>query len=219
METVHDRHYDLLRRRSGSRAVAVMLASLAVGGSVFMAGFMAGPGFLGLSSASGLAPVSVIAPSPPGGCTRGDLAKPALTSMPLPEVVAAPVTVHPAPELERLSPPAGAPRVSAGRAWEAMRDRGFTNLTADGPVHVVLGDLFSAGPLVAGPHRAPRPLFDHVLVWAVYGVHQPEVPARPPGAGDPPCYFESTVFYVDAVTGRSLAAEVFVPSDGGGAAV
>jgi hypothetical protein len=205
MEYGWDGHYDRLRRRSSSMAACVALASLTVAVVVFAV--LPGSGHV----AEDITRISAIPAGPSGACTRADLDSPPITAMPIPEMVAAPVVVRPAPETEQLSPPSGTPRVSAGRAWSKMLSNGFARVTAAGSVRLVLADLYSADPVVAPPHGRPRPLFDHVLVWAIYGVHQPEVPAQPPGAGDPPCYFESTVFYVDATSGRSLAAEVFVP--------
>lgn len=210
-----DPQYERMHRRVARRAVGLSLVSIAAG----VAALVVTTGWS--------VPVErqvISRPSLPGpvagtdGCRATDLAKPALTTMPAPRVVTVPLTIRPAPDFERLSPPDGSPAVAASQAWSVMRrDRAVAPTTA-GSAEVLLGDLSAATPAVVRPGRPARPMFAHRLVWAIYGHHQPERPSGG-GAADAPCYFESTVFYVDAMTGRPLVAEVFPPAAGPTAAV
>lgn len=203
-----DPQYERMHRRVARRAVGLSVISIAVG----VAALMVTTGWslpvdrevIHRQQAPGSS-------APADGCRTADLAKPAVTTMPAPVVVTAPVTIRPGPDLERLSPPDGSPAVAASRAWELLlRDRAVAPSTA-GSTEVLLGDLYAATPAVLTPGRPARPVFDHTLVWAIYGRHQPERPSAGEAA-DAPCYFESTVFYVDARTGRALVAEVFPPA-------
>ncbi|HET9077112.1 MAG TPA: hypothetical protein VFN68_09275 [Acidimicrobiales bacterium] len=202
-----DAQYERMHRRLARRAAGLSLVCILVGvAAVFAVSGGAGP-------APGL--VARLAVPVPGsatdGCSAGDLAKPALISMPSPQVVTSPVTIRPAPDVERLSPPDTQPVVTARRAWSLMRTHKDLVPSSAGSTQVLLGDLYAATPAVVEPGRPARPVFTHTLVWAIYGRHQPEAPAA--GTSDsPPCYFESTVFYVDATTGRPLVAEVFPPA-------
>lgn len=116
--------------------------------------------------------------------------------MPIPEVVAANLVVHPDPDLERLSPPLSQPSVSAAKAWATAQRHGFGDPSSLGRSQILLGQLYASNPAEVR------------LVWAVYAAHQPE----PGSASGPPCMFESTMFYVDATTGQALVGEVFAPS-------
>lgn len=204
-----DIQYELAHRRAARRAVGLTVVSVAVGVAAMFA-VLAGAGPLEeeiIARPGGAAPIPAA-----GGCTAADLAKPALTTMPSPQVVTSPLTIRPGPDVERLSPPDASPAVDAARAWSVMRrDRAAAPTTA-GSTQVLLGDLYAATPALLEPGRPARPLYTHTLVWAIYGRHQPEPPST--RIGGVPCYFESTVFYVDATTGRALVAEVFPPVAG-----
>lgn len=200
-----DIQYEWMQRRAARRAAGLTVVCVVVGVVAIFA--VAGrPG----------APAREVIHRPPApsagpdGCTATDLAKPALTAMPTPQVVTAPLTIRPAPDVERLSPPDSSPAVAATRAWGVMRGTRSVAPTTAGSAQVLLGDLYAATPAVESPGRPSRPVYTHTLVWAIYGHHQPEPPSSGAGA-DAPCYFESTVFYVDAMTGRPLVAEVFPP--------
>ena len=208
-----DTLYETAHRRAARRALGLTVVSLAAGVAAIFS-VVSGPGGL---------PTEIIArPAGPApgpavdGCTAADLAKPDLSTMPTPRVVTSPVTIRPGPDVEQLTPPDAAPAVSAARAWSVMqRERRATPTTA-GSAQVLLGDLYAATPALVVPGRPAQPVYTHTLVWAIYGRHQPEPPSRRAGV---PCYFESTVFYVDAITGRPLVAEVFPPAAGVATAV
>ncbi len=201
-----DALYETAHRRAARRALGLTVISLAAGVAAI---------FSVVSGSGGLSTEIIAGPPGPApgpaveGCTAADLAKPALLTMPAPQVVTSPVTIRPGPDVERLTPPDAAPAVSASRAWSVMeRERKATPTTA-GFAQVLLGDLYAATPALVVPDRPARPVYTHTLVWAIYGRHQPEPPSSRSAA---PCYFESTVFYVDAITGRPLVAEVFPPA-------
>ena len=205
--------YERAHRRSARRAVGLTVVSVAVGVAAIFA-VVGGTGPLEeeiITRPAGPGPGPAV-----GGCTAADLAKPALTTMPAPEVVASPMTIHPGPDVERLSPPDSTPAVGPARAWSVMRRDRRAEPTTAGSTQVLLGDLYAATPALVEPGRPARPVYTHTLVWAIYGRHQPEPPST--RAGGVPCYFESTVFYVDAMTGRPLVAEVFPPDTGPGVA-
>lgn len=204
-----DVRYESLRRRSRRLAVFYLVAGLALGVLVWRIPHT--------SSASvardAMVPATVIPTTPIVGCTRRDLSAPSMRTMPLPQIVAEPLVVHPGPDVQRLSPPNLLPRVSAAEAWSVMSRNGWPDPTTAGPVQVLLGDLYSATPATIWADQTAHPIYTHTLVWAIYAAHQPERPRDPASAADPPCYFESTVFYVDAVSGRPLEAELFAPPD------
>ena len=204
---MHRDDYDSLQHRTRRLAALCVVATLAVGVSTWR--------FPQRPSASvardAMVPATVIPATPITGCTQGDLSAPSFRTMPLPEIVAEPLVVNPSPDMQRLSPPDVLPRVSAAEAWSVMGRKGWQTPSTAGPVQVLLGDLFSATPATISANQIARPIYTHTLVWAIYAAHQPELPADRPGSSDPPCYFESTVFYVDADTGRPLEAELFAP--------
>lgn len=190
-----DAQYERMQRHLSRRALGVSLVSVAVG----VTAVLSAPGRSG-----GLHPRALV-PLPPGQpaerCTAADLAKPTVTVMPTPRAVTSPVVIHPGPDLERLSPPDGNPAVAPSEAWAVMRRKAPLAPTTAGSTSVLLGDLYAASPAV-----------EHRLVWVIYDVHQPEsLPSSDPAAAPPACYFESAVFYVDAMTGQPLVAEVFPP--------
>ena len=190
-----------------SRVTAVAVTVLSVVAAVAV---MLSPGRQPVSAArDAMVPASAVPSAPPGGCRLSDLSAPSLKDMPLPRVVSAPVVIHPDPDFEQLAPPDALPRISAARAWQEMWQQGWRQITSEGPVEVLLGDLYAATPALIGPGATDLPIYRDRLVWAIYGAHQPEPPARTASDSGPPCYFESTVFYVDALSGRPLEGEVF----------
>lgn len=201
MDQVGDAQYERVHRRLALRAVAVTAAC----GLAALEALLHVPS--GPASAYGgdLVPASTLPVTVADTCTRSDMAKPRVTDMPIPEAVASTLVVRPAPGLEQLSPPLSQPKVSAAAAWSSALRFGFGGTSPSGSAHIYLGELYEATPAVVWPDRTLHPLYDHTLVWAVLGVHQPE-----PAAGEG-CMFESTMFYVDAATGRSLVGEVFPP--------
>jgi hypothetical protein len=202
---VDDQDLQLLCCRSRVTAVAVSVVSVVAAVAVLLS-----PGRQPASAArDAMVPASAVPFAPPGGCRLSDLSAPSVKDMPLPRVVAAPVVIHPDPDFERLAPPDALPRVSAARAWQEMWQQGWRQVTSAGSVEVLLGDLYATTPALIGPGATDQPIYSDRLVWAIYGAHQPELPAGAARQSGPPCYFESTVFYVDALTGRPLEGEVF----------
>lgn len=199
--------YQLLARRS--RLTAVMVAAVSVVLAVAVLSWRGRPPASAARDA--MAPAAAIPAGSVAGCTRSDLSAPQVRDMPLPEVVTATLVIHPDPDLERLSPPDSLPRISAAAAWTTMARHGWPVPTTAGSAQIILGELFATTPALVGPGNTALPIYSHTLVWAIYGVHQPEASASRSGAADPPCYFESTVFYVDAQSGRPLEGEVFTP--------
>jgi hypothetical protein len=205
---VHDDiDYESLRRRSRRLAAFYLAAGLVLGMVVLRVPHRPSA----LVARDAMVPATVIPATPIAGCTKADLTAPSRRTMPLPQVVVEPLIVHPAPDIQRLSPPDLLPRVSAAQAWSVMGRNGWPDPTTAGPAQVLLGDLYAATPATIWADQTSHPIYTHTLVWAIYAAHQPEPPTVPPQAADPPCYFESTVFYVDAVTGRPLEAELFAP--------
>jgi hypothetical protein len=227
MEPMVDPSYDQMRRHLGRRAALVVGTALVITACVLFS--MSSEVVSGLGGRARLAPLGLGlfgAPSstvPTGGdtaaCTAADLVKPRMTAMPAPEVVSAPLVVQPAPDLEQLSPPDSLPEVSASQAWSSVRRAGVVVPTTAGSAEVLLGDLYAATPAIIEPDNSAKPVYTHTLVWAIFGRHQPELssggPPLPRGSAatrmGPVCVFESTMFYVDALTGKSLVAEVFPP--------
>lgn len=198
-----DAQYKRLQRHLSRRAVGVSLVSVVVG----VIAVLSVPGRSGPLRQQVWVPV---AGPPAQPCTQADLSKPSVTVMPTPEEVTRPLVIHPGPDLEQLTPPDAVPAVAAAEAWAVMRSKTPVTPTTAGSIRVLLGDLYASTPAVERPGRQARPVFSHRLVWAIYDSHQP---ARMQGYDSssvgPPCYFESAVFYVDALTGRPLVAEVF----------
>ena len=178
-------------------------------------------------------------PSPPAGaeCTSADLNAPHVKAMPSPETVTQTMALQPAPNLQRLSPPDATPKITAAQAWATLT--GLDRPTATGKVQLLLGVLYSQTPATiqnynwpptsSNPDTNAQPTYTHTLVWALYSQHQPVVGtgggtlAGPPtGPGHPStttattipvpaCFFESTVSYIDATTGKPLFSETFPP--------
>ena len=131
--------------------------------------------------------------------------------MPHPVVVTTPLVLVPAPNLERLSAPDSKTTITAAQAWAALTRSAFYADRGTGSVELLLGDLYAQTParITSGP------IYTHTLVWALYGQHEPIFPicgpVRPAGAAvtTPPCFFGSTVSYVDATTGQPLFTESF----------
>ena len=208
-EPAGDAQYRRMQRHLSRRAIGVSLVSVAV----VVTAVVSAPG-----RAPGLRhPGWVPLPSPQAGdpvevCTAADLAKPVLTVMPAPRAVGRALVIHPSPDLEQLSPPDSSPTVSAQQAWEVMRREAPVAPTTAGSTQVLLGDLYATTPAVRTAGRQARPVFSHRLVWAIYDSHQPaRLESRGAAASQAACYFESAVFYVDALTGRPLVAEVYPP--------
>ncbi len=203
-----DVQYERMRRHLSRRAVGVSLLSVAVGVGVLLSV----PGLPGPLHQQVWVPMAGPAfETPAQSCTAADLAKPGLTVMPTPRQVTRPLTVHPGPDFEQLTPPDAAPVVAASQAWAVMRSRAIVAPTTAGSTQVLLGDLYASTPVVETPSRQALPVFSDRLVWAIYDSHQPaRLAGSAPGTASPACYFESAVFYVDALTGRPLVAEVFL---------
>jgi hypothetical protein len=166
-------------------------------------------------------------------CTDSDLQARQIKTMPTPAVVTRTLVLQPKPNLEQLSPPDTAAKITASQAWAAMISNGVELPVATGPVQILLGDLYSQTPATIqnytwpptsnNPDTNTQPIYTHTLVWAIYSQHQPEVtsggPYIAPSPGmttttvpHPPCFFESAVTYIDATTGQGLSSENFPPN-------
>lgn len=156
--------------------------------------------------------------------------------MPSPETITHTIVLQPAPDLQRLSPPDTTPNFTAAQAWATLTNNGLDKPAATGKVQLLLGDLYSQTPATiqnyswpptsSNPDTNALPVYTHTLVWALYSQHQPVVgtgggtlagPPTEPGhssttAPQPACFFESTVSYIDATTGKALFSETFPPN-------
>lgn len=181
-------------------------------------------------------------PSAPAGaeCTSADLNAAPVKAMPSPETVTHTMVLQPAPNLQRLSPPDATPKFTAAQAWATLTNNGLDRPTATGRVQLLLGDLYSQTPATiqnyswpptsSNPDTNAQPVYTHTLVWALYSQHQAVVgtgggalagpPIRQGGSSTttatttprPACFFESTVSYIDAATGKALFSETFPPN-------
>lgn len=181
------------------------------------------------------------ATAPPGPeCTSADLNAAPVKTMPSPETVTQTMVIQPAPNLQRLSPPDATPNITSAQAWATLTNNGLDRPTATGKVQLLLGDLYSQTPATiqnytwpptsSNPDTNARPIYTHTLVWALYSQHQAVVgtgggslagpPTRQGGEPTPTattipgpaCFFESTVSYIDATTGKALFSETFPPN-------
>jgi hypothetical protein len=131
--------------------------------------------------------------------------------MPRPIVVTTTLVLVPGPNLERLSAPDSNAAITAAEAWAALTSHALYAYRGTGPLQLLLGDLYAQTPARIGS----GPIYTHTLVWALYGQHEPIFPIggpiRPAGAAvtPPPCFFGTTVSYVDATTGQPLFTESF----------
>jgi hypothetical protein len=212
MDQAADHQYERMHRRLARRALFVCGASLLVALVVFATATPRSA----TTYRGAMASTSTLAFAASDGCTRADLARPHRLDMPIPEAVAKTLLVRPAPDVEQLSPPQNDPQVSAAEAWSAALRDGFGDPSSSGSAQILLGQLYAATPAIVQPDHTSRPVYTHTLVWAVFSSHQPEPVARgsSPSVGGPPCYFESTMLYIDAATGHALVGEVFPPGAG-----